>query len=139
MIGYSYPDWGMDDFYRREDMLQIQEANEEKNFSDKKEAFINFAKEYALRFGYVFFHDEEDLLIEEISLEKVHMDISKIIPESLVGYEAEWKDVLWEFVYSKKDKDWEDALEYAIQYEAFPEINFVINEIKKAQSLSKSL
>lgn len=134
MIGYSYPDWGMEDYYRRMDMLQIQEAFEENNFM-----FINFAKEYALKFGYVFFHYEEDLLIEEISLEKVHMDISKIIPESLVGYEAEWKDVLWEFVYSKKDKDWEDALEYAIQYEAFPEINFVINEIKKAQSLSKSL
>ena len=78
MIGYSYPDWGMEEFYRREDMLQIQETIEENNFLEKKEAFINFAKEYALRFGYVFFHDEEDLLIEEISLEKVYMDISKL-------------------------------------------------------------
>ncbi len=138
MIGYSYPDWGMEEFYKKENMLQIQETIEENNFLDKKEEFIKFSKEYALRFGYVFFHDEEDLLIEEISLEKVYMDISKIKPESLVGYQAEWKDVLWEFVYSKKDKDWEDALEYAIQYEAFPEIDYVINEIKKAQSLSES-
>lgn len=36
MIGYSYPDWGMEEFYRREDMLQIQETIEENNFWRKR-------------------------------------------------------------------------------------------------------
>jgi len=133
MIGYNSPDWGMGPYYARENLRQLADDADEKNFKDKENLFLEFAKKEAPRFAAgCFFEEDPDLLTKE----QVETAIKEIDVSSILPFQNEWSEILYDFASSHEKKDWIEAYEYAVSYAWFTKILFVTEIVLEIRNRS---